>query len=55
MFPYWTTDFAATWEPFRKHVMVSLHVTNLFDQDYETDIMTPAAGRSAFLTLEYRF
>ena len=52
---YWTTDFSATWEPFRKHVMVSLHVNNLFDQDYETDIMTPAAGRSAFLTLEYRF
>ncbi len=52
---YWTTDFSATWEPFRKHVMVSLLITNLFDQHYETDLKMPAAGRSAFVTLEYRF
>ncbi len=52
---YWTTDFSATWEPFRKRVMISLNITNLFDQHYETDIKIPAAGRSAFVTLEYRF
>jgi tetratricopeptide (TPR) repeat protein len=52
---YWTTDFTARWEPFKKHVFVSLEVDNIFNKYYETKQGYPAAGRSGFLTLEYRF
>ncbi|MGE5299339.1 MAG: TonB-dependent receptor domain-containing protein [Acidobacteriota bacterium] len=52
---YWTTDLSATWEPMRKHVMVKLNINNIFDNRYETVIHYPAAGRSFFLTGEYRF
>lgn len=50
-----TTDFSVTWEPMKKHVMIKLDIRNIFDNRYETEIYYPAAGRSAFLTLEYRF
>ena len=50
-----TTDFSATWEPMRKHVMIKLNINNIFDDHYETEMQYPAARRSVFLTLEYRF
>jgi outer membrane receptor protein involved in Fe transport len=49
-----TADFSATWEPMRKHVMIKLAINNIFDNHYETEMNYPAAGRSVFLTLEYR-
>lgn len=49
------TDFSATWEPMRKHVMIKLDIKNIFDDHYETEMKYPAARRSVFLTLEYRF
>ena len=50
-----TTDFSTTWEPMRKHVMIKLDIKNIFDDHYETEMYYPAARRSVFLTLEYRF
>lgn len=50
-----TADFSATWEPMRKHVMIKLDIKNIFDYRYEMEMYYPAAGRSAFLTFEYRF
>jgi hypothetical protein len=50
-----TAGFSATWEPMRKHVMIKLDINNIFDDHYETEMYYPAAGRSVFLTLEYRF
>jgi outer membrane receptor protein involved in Fe transport len=50
-----TTDFSTTWEPMRKHVMIKLDIKNIFDDHYETEMNYPAARRSVFLTLEYRF
>ena len=50
-----TADFVATWEPFKKHVMVKFEMKNIFDSHYETEMHYPAAGRSTFLTFEYRF
>ena len=50
-----TTDFSATWEPMRKHVMIKLGIKNIFDDHYETEMHYPAARRSVFLTFEYRF
>ncbi len=52
---YWATDFSATWEPMRKHLMVKLDVINIFDKHYETEKHYPAVGRSFFCTVEYRF
>lgn len=52
---YWTTDLSVKWEPFKKHVLVGLNINNIFDRRYETEMKYPASGRSAFLTLEYRF
>jgi outer membrane receptor protein involved in Fe transport len=49
-----TTDFSATWEPLKKHVMLKLDLRNIFDKHYETEMYYPAAGRSVFLTLELR-
>jgi outer membrane receptor protein involved in Fe transport len=46
---FWTTDLSATWEPFQKHGLVALSVSNLFNAG------DPAPGRYAYITLEYRF
>jgi outer membrane cobalamin receptor len=43
------------WEPFRKHAFFNLSVSNIFDERYETSKGYPAAGRSVYLTAEYRF
>ena len=45
---YWTTNLLAMWEPFKKHVLLSLSLNNIFKAS------DPAPARSAFLTLEYR-
>lgn len=52
---FWVTDFQAMWEPFRKHWMFKLAVNNIFDSHYEIAQGYPAAGRSVFITAEYRF
>ncbi len=54
---YWVTDLTATWEParYRKHWMLTLAVKNIFNASYEIKQDVPAAGRSVFLTAEYRF
>lgn len=52
---YWATDFSLTWEPLRKHLMVKIDVNNIFDTHYETQAHYPAADRSFFCTIEYRF
>jgi tetratricopeptide (TPR) repeat protein len=51
----WVTDFTATWEPLKKHWMFKLAINNLFNENYEIQQYYPAAGRSVFLTAEYRF
>ena len=45
---YWTTNLLAMWEPFKKHVLLSLSLNNIFKAS------DPAPARSAFFTLEYR-
>jgi len=52
---FWITDFNVTWEPFRKHWMFKLALNNIFDRKYETQMHYPAAGRSFYVTAEYRF
>lgn len=52
---YLTTDLSAVWEPFKKKMLFSFHLKNIFDTRYETRQGYPAAGRSAYLTVEYRF
>lgn len=52
---YWKSDLSATWEPLDKRVLLNLALLNIFDEDYETAQGRPAAGRSGFVTLEYRF
>ncbi len=52
---YITTDFSLIWEPLKKHTFLSFTVKNLFDKHYETYREYPAAGRSVYLTAEYRF
>lgn len=52
---YLTTDLSAVWEPFKKKMMLSFNLKNIFDAKYETRQGFPAAGRSAYLTVEYRF
>lgn len=54
---YWVTALTATWEParYRKHWMFTLAVNNIFNASYEIKQDVPAAGRSVFLTAEYRF
>lgn len=54
---YWVTDLSATWEParYRKHWMFTLAFKNIFNASYEIKQDVPAAGRSIFLTAEYRF
>ncbi len=53
--PIRTTDLAITWETFRKHLLIRFEARNIFDKKYETRQGYPAPGRSAFLTMEYRF
>ncbi|MBI5198771.1 MAG: tetratricopeptide repeat protein [Nitrospirae bacterium] len=55
MSDYWTTDFSAQWEPFMKRLNLSLAIRNIFDKYYETLPGYPVAGRSAYVTMEYRF
>lgn len=50
-----TADFSTTWEPLKKRFMFQLEIKNIFDQRYETQMSYPAAGRSAYLSVEYRF
>jgi len=50
-----TTDFSLMWEPFRKHALLSVTAKNLFDTHFETYRGYPAAGRSVYVTAEYRF
>jgi hypothetical protein len=52
---YVTADFSLMWEPFRKHAFFNLSVSNIFDERYETSKGYPAAGRSVYLTAQYRF
>jgi tetratricopeptide (TPR) repeat protein len=52
---FWVTDFTATWEPLKKHLMFKLVINNLFNENYEIEQLYPAAGRSVYLTAEYRF
>lgn len=52
---YITTDFSLIWEPLKKHTFLSFTVKNLFDKHFETYRGYPAAGRSVYLTAEYRF
>lgn len=52
---YLTADMSAVWEPFKKKMLLSFNLKNIFDTKYETRQGYPAAGRSAYLTLEYRF
>ncbi|MFZ5906712.1 MAG: tetratricopeptide repeat protein [Nitrospirota bacterium] len=51
---YFTTDLAIIWEPLGKRTLFSLSVKNLFDEHYETYQGYPAAGRSVYMTAEYR-
>lgn len=46
---FWLTSLSASWEPFQKHGFIGLSVNNLFNEG------DPAPGRSAYVTLEYRF
>ncbi len=46
---FWLTGLSASWEPFRKHGFIGVSVNNLFNEG------DPAPGRSAYVTLEYRF
>lgn len=46
---FWVTSLWASWEPFQKHGFIGLFVNNLFNEG------DPAPGRSASITLEYRF
>lgn len=46
---FWLTSLSASWEPFQKHGFIGLSVNNLFNEG------DPAPGRSAYITLEYRF
>jgi len=50
-----TTDFSLMWEPFHKHALFSVTAKNLFDTHFETYRGYPAAGRSVYVTAEYRF
>jgi tetratricopeptide (TPR) repeat protein len=52
---YWTTNFEFTWETLKKHLMLKIEAKNIFDSKYETKQGYPAAGRSVYLTAEYRF
>ncbi|HIJ80099.1 MAG TPA: tetratricopeptide repeat protein [Desulfuromonadales bacterium] len=52
---FFTTDLSASWEPLRKRVLLSLDLKNIFDRKYESEMLRPAAGRSVFLKMEYRF
>ncbi len=52
---YTVTDLSVSWEPFKKHFLFKLDVNNVFDENYELELFYPAAGRSFFLTAEYRF
>lgn len=52
---YFTTNLSAVWEPFKKKMLFSFNLKNIFDTRYETRQGYPAAGRSAYLTVEYRF
>ena len=46
---FWITGLSASWEPFQKRGFIGLSVNNLFNEG------DPAPGRSAYVTLEYRF
>ncbi|MCX8026337.1 MAG: tetratricopeptide repeat protein [Thermodesulfovibrionales bacterium] len=50
-----TTDLTLTWEALKKHLMVKFDAKNIFNIKYETKQGYPAAGMSAYLTVEYRF
>lgn len=52
---YRTTDLTASWQPFEKHVLVSMALLNIFDDDYEVAAGFPAPGRTVLFGLDYRF
>lgn len=52
---YWNTNFKTVWEPLKKHLMFKLEANNLFNNNFDTKTGYPAAGRSVYLTAEYRF
>lgn len=52
---FWTTDFTIKWEPLKKHLMIRFDAKNIFNAKYETKQGYPSAGRSVYLTAEYRF
>ena len=50
---YWTAGAYANWQPFARHL--SLTLENLLDADYELAADFPGVGRSVLFSAEYRF
>lgn len=52
---YQSTDFVVSWQPFEKHVLTSLSLLNILDNNYKLAAGFPSPGRTLLLGLNYRF
>jgi tetratricopeptide (TPR) repeat protein len=52
---YWTAGAFANWQPFAKHLSLTLSADNLFNANYELAEGFAGAGTSVLFSAEYRF
>jgi tetratricopeptide (TPR) repeat protein len=52
---YWTAGAFANWQPFNKHLSLTLAADNLFDADYELAEGFTGVGTTVLMSAEYRF
>ncbi len=52
---YWTAGAFANWQPFNKHLSLTLSADNLFDADYELAEGFTGVGTTVLMSAEYRF